>query len=430
MLSVQRITVDVRVLFPIFTTNLPNLKLNFPYYFARRITFRNTRSVSRLVVILAVISISMGLAVMQIAIGVVHGFEREIRDKIIGFGSHVRVLPVGMQEGQGALLEVRPGTVERLKSIPGVKSLAVITNGYGLLQSDETLEGVSLKGMESTEDMAFFAKALREGQVPMHADSIGLYDILISRKQADKLLLKTGDKARMYFLLDPPRIRPVRIAGIYETGLAEFDAVTVVCHSAFLRRIYDLEPHEAMMYEISIHDFSRLDEMTQYVREYSDFDQMAYSIREMHPEMFAWLNLQHQNVLFILVLMILIAVINMSSVLLILILERTRTIGVLKALGAGNKTLRNIFIWNGVFLVVRGVLIGNFMGLGVLYLQEVTGWMKLDQESYFLSEVPVAFVWDQFLLINVGLIVVCAVFLLLPARVIGSIRISESLRFD
>jgi lipoprotein-releasing system permease protein len=117
-------------------------------------------------------------------------------------------------------------------------------------------------------------------------------------------------------------------------------------------------------------------------------------------------------------------------VLLILILERTRTIGVLKALGAGNKTLRNIFIWNGVFLVVRGVLIGNFMGLGVLYLQEVTGWMKLDQESYFLSEVPVAFVWDQFLLINVGLIVVCAVFLLLPARLIGSIRISESLRFD
>jgi lipoprotein-releasing system permease protein len=404
--------------------------LNFPYYFARRITFRNTRSVSRLVVILAVISISMGLAVMQIAIGVVHGFEREIRDKIIGFGSHVRVLPVGMQEGQGALLEVRPGTVDRLKSIPGVKSLAVITNGYGLLQSDETLEGVSLKGMESTEDMAFFAQALREGQVPMHADSTGLYDILISRKQADKLLLKTGDKARMYFLLDPPRIRPVRIAGIYETGLAEFDAVTVVCHSAFLRRIYDLEPYEAMMYEISIHDFSHLDEMTQYIREYSDFDQMAYSIREMHPEMFAWLGLQHQNVMFILVLMILIAVINMSSVLLILILERTRTIGVLKALGAGNKTLRNIFIWNGVFLVVRGVLIGNFMGLGVLYLQEVTGWMKLDQESYFLSEVPVAFVWDQFLLINVGLIVVCAVFLLLPARLIGSIRISESLRFD
>lgn len=404
--------------------------MNFPWFVASRISLRSGRSVSRLVVILAVVSITLGIAVMEIALGVVNGFEREIRDKLIGFGSHIRIVPYGQSENGSGLIQVNPSQIGELESIPGVSSVAPVIQGYALLQSDETLEGISLKGVEKNYDFRFFKHALREGHIPAQGATEGPVEILISRKQADKLRLKTGDKARLYFLLDKPRIRPVLISGIYETGLAEFDALTVVCPAGFLRKIYDIPEGQALHMEIKVRDFDHLESVVEQTRALTTFDQMAYSIRELYPEMFAWLGLQHQNVLFILGLMILIAIINMSSVMLILILERTRMIGLLKALGARQSILRNIFLWNGSILIGTGLVLGNLLGLGLLALQSATGWMKLDQESYFLSEVPVEFVWSSFLTANLGLILICLLFLLLPARMIASIRISEALRFD
>lgn len=404
--------------------------MNFPWFVASRISLRSGRSVSRLVVILAVVSITLGIAVMEIALGVVNGFEREIRDKLIGFGSHIRIVPYGQSENGSGLIQVNPNQIGELESIPGVSSVAPVIQGYALLQSEETLEGISLKGVEKNYDFRFFKHALREGHIPTQAGSEGPVEILISRKQADKLRLQTGDKARLYFLLDKPRIRPVRISGIYETGLAEFDALTVVCPAGFLRKIYDIPEGQALHMEIKVQDFDNLESVVEQTRALTTYDQMAYSIRELYPEMFAWLGLQHQNVLFILGLMILIAIINMSSVMLILILERTRMIGLLKALGARQNILRNIFLWNGSILIGTGLVLGNLLGLGLLALQSATGWMKLDQESYFLSEVPVEFVWSSFLTANLGLILICLIFLMLPARMIASIRITEALRFD
>lgn len=404
--------------------------MNFPWFIASRISIRSGRSVSRLVVILAILSVTLGIAVMEISLGVVNGFEREIRDKLIGFGSHIRIVPYGEDEEGSGLLEVNPKQITELESIPGVSSVAPVIQGYALLQSDETLEGISLKGVEKNYDLRFFNNALQEGKLPPREYESGTVGILISKKQAQKLKLKPGDKARLYFLLETPKIRPVLISGIYETGLAEFDALTVVCPASFLRKIYNINPNQALHYEMKVNDFNELESITQKIRGLTPYNQMAYSIRELYPEMFAWLGLQHQNVSFILGLMILIAIINMSSVLLILILERTRMIGLLKALGARQSQLRNIFLWNGTLLISIGLVLGNILGIGMLALQSATGWMKLDQESYFLSEVPVEFVWGDFLITNIGLIVICLIFLILPARLIASIRISEALRFD
>lgn len=405
--------------------------MNLPYYIARRISFRNGRSVSRLVVILAVISITLGVAVMEIALGVVNGFEGEIRDKLIGFGSHIKIVPYGETEsGAANLITIDSAQLMDLKKIQGIASVAPVINGYALLQSDETLEGIALKGIEPEYDLQFFKSALQEGNLPELNYSEGIPEIFISKKQSLKLKLKTGDKARLYFLLEKPRIRPVKIAGIYETGLAEFDALTVICPADFLRRIYDIEQNQTLNYEVRVQDFSFLERITEEVRNTTRYNQTAYSIRELHPEMFAWLGLQHQNVMFILFLMILIAIINMSSVLLILIIERTRMIGLLKGLGAPASTLRNIFLWNGAILISGGVIAGNILGLGILWLQSATGIFKLDQESYFLSEVPVEFVWGSFAIINISLIFICTVFMILPARIISGIRISEALRFD
>lgn len=404
--------------------------MNFPWFIASRISIRSGRSVSRLVVILAILSVTLGIAVMEISLGVVNGFEREIRDKLIGFGSHIRIVPYGEDEQGSGLIQVNPQQITELESIPGVSSVAPVIQGYALLQSDETLEGISLKGVEKNYDLRFFNNALQDGELPPREYESGTVGILISKKQAQKLKLKPGDKARLYFLLETPKIRPVLISGIYETGLAEFDALTVVCPASFLRKIYNINPNEALHYEMKVNDFNELESITQKTRSLTPYNQMAYSIRELYPEMFAWLGLQHQNVSFILGLMILIAIINMSSVLLILILERTRMIGLLKALGARQSQLRNIFLWNGTLLISIGLVLGNILGIGMLALQSATGWMKLDQESYFLSEVPVEFVWGDFLITNLGLIGVCLVFLILPARFIASIRISEALRFD
>lgn len=404
--------------------------MNFPWFIASRISIRSGRSVSRLVVILAILSVTLGIAVMEISLGVVNGFEREIRDKLIGFGSHIRIVPYGEDEEGSGLLEVNPKQITELESIPGVSSVAPVIQGYALLQSDETLEGISLKGVEKNYDLRFFNNALQEGKLPPPEYESGTVGILISKKQAQKLKLKPGDKARLYFLLETPKIRPVLISGIYETGLAEFDALTVVCPASFLRKIYNINPNQALHYEMKVNDFNELESITQKIRGLTPYNQMAYSIRELYPEMFAWLGLQHQNVSFILGLMILIAIINMSSVLLILILERTRMIGLFKALGARQSQLRNIFLWNGTLLISIGLVLGNILGIGMLALQSATGWMKLDQESYFLSEVPVEFVWGDFLITNIGLIVICLIFLILPARLIASIRISEALRFD
>jgi lipoprotein-releasing system permease protein len=327
-------------------------------------------------------------------------------------------------------MKILPNQITELESLRGVSSVAPIIQGYALLQSDETLEGVSLKGVEKNYDMRFFRQALKAGNLPQKMYEEGPAEILISFKQAQKLKLKTGDKVRLYFLLEKPKIRPAVISGIYETGLAEFDALTVVCPASFLRKTYNIESDQALHYEMKVEDFEQLESILQQTREIIPYNQMAYSIRELYPEMFAWLGLQHQNVYFILGLMVLIAIINMSSVMLILILERTRMIGLLKALGARQSQLRNIFLWNGGLLIGIGLLLGNILGIGLLILQSATGFMTLDQESYFLSEVPVEFVWNDFLLTNLGLTAICLVFLLLPARFIASISINEALRFD
>lgn len=404
--------------------------MNLPWFIASRLSLRSGRSVSRLVVILAIMSVTLGVAVMEISLGVVNGFEREIRDKLIGFGSHIRIVPYGENEEASDLMKILPNQITELESLRGVSSVAPIIQGYALLQSDETLEGVSLKGVEKNYDMRFFRQALRAGNLPQKMYEEGPAEILISLKQAQKLKLKTGDKVRLYFLLEKPKIRPAVISGVYETGLAEFDALTVVCPASFLRKTYNIESDQALHYEMKVEDFEQLESILQQTREIIPYNQMAYSIRELYPEMFAWLGLQHQNVYFILGLMVLIAIINMSSVMLILILERTRMIGLLKALGARQSQLRNIFLWNGGLLIGIGLLLGNILGIGLLILQSATGFMTLDQESYFLSEVPVEFVWNDFLLTNLGLTAICLVFLLLPARFIASISINEALRFD
>ena len=403
----------------------------FTRFFALRLFLNPSQSISRLVVGLAIASIALGVAVMEISIGVVNGFESAIQEKIIGFGSHLKVYPIGEEEQDSVSpIQLSQDLLNPLWEVSRVKGVYPVMNTYALLQSSTGLDGISLKGVADTGSFTFFKPLIIEGNSPDLSPKEGPCPILISKKQSLRLSLKVGDKAKLYFLTEPPKIRPIIISGIYESGLGEFDAVQVLAPIYLTRKLFHLSDEECSALEIRLNNMEDLPKITDQIRTQLPYYLEVNSIEDLYPEMFAWLQLQHQNVDFILLLMVAIAIINMCSVLLILILERTRTIGLLKALGANSFQLLNIFLWQGGFMIGTGLALGNILGLGLLLIQNYTGWMKLDQENYFLTEVPVAWPWETFGWINLSLLVICLLFLLIPARLIFNIKIVTALRFD
>jgi lipoprotein-releasing system permease protein len=252
---------------------------------------------------------------------------------------------------------------------------------------------------------------------------------MISKIQARQLALKIDEKARAYFFEDPLRMRRVKIVGIYETGMEEFDNNLVICDLRMLQKIRRWKSGEVTGFEINLRSLEKLDVTADSINQMS-INYAVYPITRLYPEIFEWLNLQHQNVDFIVLLMIIVAVINMTSVILILIIERTRDIGILKALGLKNFKVQLMFMWNAFFLILVGVIIGNILGLGLLYLQSEFGLIEVNQENYFIKTVPVAWVWGKFLNVNLLVISICTLFTLIPALVTARITPIRAIRFQ
>jgi lipoprotein-releasing system permease protein len=297
------------------------------------------------------------------------------------------------------------------------------------------MEGVVLKGFWEDSDLVFFARHLREGRLPQLPDRGNPKEILISSLLARRLSLNVGSKARLYFLQNQQnvRARPVVITGIYETGMAEIDRDIIVGDLRIVQRIRNWEPDMVQGYDVHLNQElppPALAVLTQELNTLLPAHWKARTIRELFPELFEWLNLQHKNVLFILILMTLAAVVNMSTAVLILILERTRMIGLLRALGATRKQINRIFLWNAFYLITLGAALGNALALGLLAIQDATGFVQMDPESYFLNVVPVAWVWDQFLFINIGVILVCTTAMTLPVLLVSRIPITRALKYE
>lgn len=427
--------------------------MNFEYFFARHITFANQRSVSNLVVKLAIISIALAVATMQVSLSVVQGFETEIQNKVIGFASHVQVGAYARNFNK----EVRPimysdSILGLINQQPNVESVVPYVNYLAFCQSDYSIEGVALKGVDSTYHWAFFQNSLKAGTLPNFSGPAPSREILISRKLSDLLQLKVGDKARFLFWEGGDRLRrrPVEVVGVYETGMEEFDAHVMLCDLRMLQDIWRWEEDEVSGLEINLHSiestyewqidgqwpflhYVKVDALRQAadnINAVTPYDYAAEPVSFLYPEIFDWLSLQHQNVWFILMLMVIVALINMSSVVLILIIERTRTIGILKSLGMPAYRVQRLFVWNAFFLIALGLLIGNALGLGLLASQEVWGWLKVDQENYFIEVVPVAWVWGRFIAVNLGVIAVCTLFMYIPTAIISRISPLQAIRFE
>ena len=421
--------------FPFWNPKAYRSPNRFDMQFAARISFRAQRSISSLVVKLGILSIMLGVAVMEVTVSIVYGFQGAIHEKVIGFGAHIRVGNLLEElESEITPLPRYSEFVDIIREMPEVSSITPYVSKPAMLKSDETQEGVLLKGLDSGYDWTFFREALDDGAIPDFSKGKRYSpELLISRKIADLLDVEVGDKAIAYFFQENVRVRSFKVAGIYKTDLGEFDQQFALCDLRALQGIWGWSEDQVAGFEVRLRDLDHIDKIGPIAREIQDYVPYQYEatpITNEYPELFEWVELQHQNVWFILGLMVIVAVINMISVLLILILERTRTIGLLKALGMSNGRVWNVFVANGFFLVLLGLALGNVLGLGLLASQEWLGWLTVDQESYFVDVVPVEWVWEWFLAVNLGVLVVCTVFMYIPALLVLRISPVRAMRFD
>jgi len=414
--------------------------MNLPYFIAQRLIKgrREETSFSRPINVIAIIGIAMGLAVMILAVAILTGFKQEIRDKVVGFGSHIQI----MNFDSNISFETTPISgnqefIPKIKAIPGIKHIEVFATKAGIIKTDEDIQGVVLKGIGSDFDWSYFSSNMVEGSVFTVTDTGRTDKVIISRKIADMLRLKNGDSFVMHFIQDPPRMRKFTISGIYETSLEEFDKMSIFSDIGHSKTLLSWEDDMVSGFEIFIDDFDRLDEMTLAVR-----DAIGYKITEeetkfkvtniriRYPQIFDWLNFQDINVIIIILLMLVVAGFNMISGLLILILEKTNMIGIFKALGSEDKTIRRVFLYQAAYLIAKGLLWGNIIGLGLAFIQLKTGIIALDPSSYYIKTVPVNLELGHILLLNAGTMVSIVIMLLVPSQLISRITPVKAIRYD
>lgn len=407
---------------------------NYELFVARRLAFspEKKKRLSQPIIRIAIAGVALGFTVMIVALAVVSGFKKEIRDKVIGFAGHIQIS--GFSENNSFETEAfvpDPRVLQKLKTDPGIKHIQTFGTKTGIIKSGTEIAGVVAKGIGPEYDWSFFQSNLKEGRIFHSADSgAAVNDILISKQISRQLQLKAGDELIMYFIQQPPRVRKFKISGIYETGMEEFDKLYILCDLKHIRKLNDWSAEEIGGLELLVKDIHSLEETGSRVYQQSGSLLNARTIKELYPQLFDWLGLQNINAVIIITLMIIVAGINMISALLILILERVRMIGMLKSMGANNRSVRRIFIYIAGFLIGRGLFWGNLFGIGLCLLQEKFGLIKLDQESYYLSLVPVQLSIPDLLLLNAGTLLVCLFMMILPTLLITRISPLKAIRFN
>jgi len=413
--------------------------LNLELFIAKRlVTGKESKGyVSRSIVRIATIGISLGLAVMLISVAVVTGFKNQISDKVIGFGAHLQI----EYFDSNASYETNPIAsnqkfLPKLKSIPGIKHVLIFGIKAGIIKANDEIQGVVLKGVGSDYDWSFFKRNLVDGSVFEVSDSVKTNKILISKYISSLLKLKTGDDVAMYFIQNSTRMRRFKIAGIYETGLQEFDKIYVIGDIKHVQKLNDWDSAQISGFEISINKLKHIDKMKDQVEGLIGLNLQpdgsalrVTSIKDKNPQLFDWLGLQNINVWIILILMLLVAGFNMVSGLLILILERTNMIGLLTSLGAKNFSIRKIFLYQSGFLILKGLFWGNLLGLGICWFQYHFNFIKLDQASYFINSVPINFNIAYFILLNIGTLLATMLMLIIPSMIISKISPETTLRY-
>lgn len=412
----------------------------FSWFVAKRLFAQggNSGRASRLATGIATAGVAIGLAVMLVSIAIVLGFQREVQNKVLGFGAHIKVLnykSLGQQEYSPIVID--DSLTARLSTIPGVASVARFCIKPGMLKTDANFRGIAIQGIGQDYDQSFISSHLVKGEMPQFTDSVSSGRIVISQSTAREMQVDVGQTIYAYFFEQTVRARKFTIAGIYSTNLTDFDNHFAYTDIFTIHRLMGWDAKQYAGAEIRLQDFERLDETLLDVVNEVNHKQDAYgeyyssmSIKMEHPQIFGWLKLLDMDIVVILILMISISVFTAVSGLLIIILERTNFIGIMKALGAPNRQVRRIFLGLASLIIIRGIVLGNVLAFALILLQKYTGLITLDPEVYYVEAVPVLVNWWWVAAIDVGTLIVSSLSMIVPSFVVSHITPARSIRFE
>ncbi len=389
---------------------------------------------------IAVLSVAVSVAVMLLALAVVIGFKREIGANMSGFASHVVVTDVrGLYRTDAEPIRAEQALDSLLRADKGVLHLQRYARRGGVVRSADAVEGVLLKGVGAEYDWSNYRHWLREGELPRVGDSIRTKDVLLSTQLAERLQVGVGDRIEMLFVEpdEAPYRDRFKVSGLYASGLEEMDRTMLLTDIRNVQRLSQWDEEELSGYEIYTTSLAegkalaaRLDHQLLYDERIETSNVTAVAVEELYPQIFDWLKAHDVNAVVVLLIMLVVAFFNMSAALLILVLERIRMIGLMKALGMQNRSLRKIFLYRASMIALRGLLWGNAVGLTIAWIQKYLHPIRLDAEGYMLSVVPIGLDWGWWLLLNVGFALAILLLMLLPTSVVATIKPDETMRYE
>ncbi len=415
--------------------------MNLEYYIAKRIASEKNagKEETKPAVRIAIGGIAIGLIVMLLAVAIVIGFKSEVRNKLIGFGSHIQISVAVDKDSAVEPLTIDSAMMARLESGKAICHTQATATQPGIIKTDDNFHGIVLKGVSNDFNWDFFKQYLKEGKIPAISKDSVCKEVLVSKKVMELMKLRVGDKIRTYFIIDGKvRVRPLTISGVYSTGFSDYDKLVIISDIKHIQKLNGWEQNQCGTIEVLTDAPEKIDEANDEVFSVignkvdvqSQKSLRSRTIREMNPQIFSWLDMLDMNVVIILALMMLVSSFTIISGLLILILGRTNMIGILKTLGAQNWSIRKIFIYQTLFLVGKGMLIGNIVGLTLCLLQKQFGLIGLDAENYYVDTVPISLSFTNWLLINIGVLATSALMLVGPTYIITKISPAETIRFE
>ena len=380
---------------------------------------------------MAITGIMLGLGVMILTLAIIRGFKQEIREKIRGFSGDIEVVKYDLNNSfENSPVTIDNNFIKKALANPLVTRVMPFATKPGIIKFNNEIEGVVLKGVDKNYDSLFFKKNLTAGRILDFSDTVASKkQLMISQTTADRLRLKVGDKILMYFVQEPLRVRPFTIRGIFSTGVEDVDKTYVLGDLTIINRLNSWNPNEIGGYELKAIDFDHIAEASEQLDSVLPTKLKSYTVMDNYPTIFAWLGLLDGNTSVVLVLMIMVAVINMISALLIMILERTSMIGILKAMGASNWAIQKVFLYNAFYLIGMGMILGNIFGIGIGAIQYGTHLFKLDQTAYYMNFVPIQFDWLDIVVLNIGTLAICLLVMIGPSLLVTRITPVKAIRF-
>ncbi len=380
---------------------------------------------------IAVISISMSLAALIVAFFVLFGFKKEIKSKVYNLSGHLTVNKYALSTSfEESTIVVEPGLIEQLNDHDEIERVQQFILKAGLLKTEEEVQGVIIKGVGADFDTKAFSPQMVEGNFPVLGGENYSTEVVISLYMSRLLRLSVGDKMTLFFAQQPPRYRRITVTGVYTTGMEEFDERIIFGDIEMLRRINDWEPDRVNGIEVFLKDESKMEAVEDDLFDTLGVDLNVITAARQYPQIFEWLELLNRNVLILLIIVVVVAALGMVSMVLILIMERTRMIGMMKALGAQDGQLRTVFFYSGLDLIVKGLLIGNAVALLMCWLQFQFQLIPLDVANYYMHFVPISFDWLTLIGLNLMMVILVGLTLFIPVQVVSGVRPVQAIRFD